>query len=151
MGSAWVGNDVAWWHAGGRFFPGYRYVAPPFTAAGLADTAAHVEHVQQALDRPLALENPAVVALRGELHVLAFLAALHERTRAPLVLDLGHLLSYQLAAGLPPDAGLDGFPLDRVIELHLAGGIVTKRDGRRFYFVTSDGVPYWYVPSARLE
>ena len=133
VGSAWVGNDVGWWHSRGQPFPGYLYVTPPFSDAGLADCAAHALHVQSHLSMPLALENPAVFARRGHWHVLDFMARLHARTGLPLLLDLGHLLSYQLAAGLPLDAGLADFPLERVIELHLAGGVVTRRGGRGVY------------------
>jgi uncharacterized protein (UPF0276 family) len=133
VGSAWVGNDVGWWHAGGQPFPGYLYFTPPFTEAGLRDCTAHALHVQAHLSVPLALENPAAFARRGELHVLDFMGRLHARTGLPLLLDLGHLLSYQLAAGLPLDAGLDGFPLEKVIEIHLAGGVITRRGSRGFY------------------
>ncbi|HET9450208.1 MAG TPA: DUF692 family protein, partial [Aggregicoccus sp.] len=106
---------------------------PPLSAAGLEDCAVHALHVQAGLSVPLALENPAVFARRGELHVLDFMARLQARTGLPLLLDLGHLFSFQLAAGLPLEAGLDGFPLDKVIELHLAGGVVTRRGGRGLY------------------
>jgi uncharacterized protein (UPF0276 family) len=132
--SPWVSNDVAWWHAGGHAFPGHRYVPPPLSRAGLADCVAHARHVQEALSVPLLLENPAVVARRGTLHVLEFFAELHARTGCALLLDLGHLLSHQLACGLAPDAGLDDFPLDAVLEIHVAGGVVTERGARRFYF-----------------
>jgi uncharacterized protein (UPF0276 family) len=133
VGSAWVGNDIGWWHAGGQPFPGYLYFTPPFTEAGVRDSVAHALHVQAHLSVPLALENPAAFAKRGELHVLDFMARVHSRTGLPLLLDLGHLLSYQLAAGLPPEAGLEGFPLDKVIEIHLAGGVITRRSGRGYY------------------
>ncbi|MGZ3456983.1 MAG: DUF692 domain-containing protein, partial [Archangium sp.] len=133
VGSAWVGNDIGWWHSGGQPFPGYLYFTPPFTEAGVRDCVAHALHVQSHLSVPLALENPAAFARRGELHVLDFMARVHARTGLPLLLDLGHLLSYQLAAGLPLEAGLDGFPLDKVIEIHIAGGVITRRCGRGYY------------------
>ncbi|WP_426746542.1 DUF692 family multinuclear iron-containing protein [Myxococcus faecalis] len=133
VGSPWVGNDVGWWHVQGQPFPGYLYITPPFNEAGLADCAAHALHVQSHLSMPLVLENPAVLARRGELHALDFLAKLHQRTGLPLLLDLGHLFSHQLSAGLPLEAGLDGFPLEQVVEIHLAGGVVTRRGSRRFY------------------
>jgi uncharacterized protein (UPF0276 family) len=133
VGSAWVGNDIGWWHSGGQPFPGYLYFTPPFTEAGVRDSVAHALHVQSHLSVPLALENPAAFAKRGELHVLDFMARVHARTGLPMLLDLGHLLSYQLAAGLPLDAGLDGFPLDKVIEVHIAGGVITRRSGRGYY------------------
>ncbi len=134
VGSPWVGNDVGWWHGGGNPFPGFLYLPPPFDQAGLADAVLHANHVQAALDRPLLLENPAVVASRGDMHVLDFMAELSQRTNLPLLLDLGHLASFQLAAGLPLDHALQHVPFDRVLEIHLAGGVVTEREGRRFYF-----------------
>ncbi|WNG37555.1 DUF692 family protein [Archangium violaceum] len=133
VGSAWVGNDIGWWHSGGQPFPGYLYFTPPFTEAGIRDCVAHALHVQSHLSVPLALENPAAFAKRGELHVLDFMARVHERTGLPMLIDLGHLFSYQLAAGLPLDAGLEGFPWDKVIELHIAGGVITRRSGRGYY------------------
>jgi len=137
VGSPWVGNDVGWWHHRDAPFPGYLYVAPPLTRAGVEQCAAHAAHVQAHLDVPLLLENPAVLFRNGDLHVLDFLAALHARTGAPLLLDLGHLLSFQLAHGLARDTALDGFPLDRVAEIHVAGGVITS--GR--FYVDDHGQP----------
>ncbi len=63
------------------------------------------------------------------MHVLEFMGRLSERTGCDLILDLGHLLAYQLAAGLDLDGDLEralaAYPLERVIEIHLAGGVVT--------------------------
>ncbi len=131
VGSPWVGNDIGWWHAEGEAIPGYLYVAPPLDARGLDEATVHTRHVQAHLSVPLALENPAVIAVRGKMHVLDFMAELSARTGAPLLLDLGHLLSHQLARGLPLEAGFDGFPFERVIELHLAGGVVTRHGPER--------------------
>jgi uncharacterized protein (UPF0276 family) len=134
VGSPWVGNDVGWWHQRGEPLPGYLYLPPPLTASGLSDAAAHAQHVQGHLSVPLALENPVVVWRHGGLHVLDFMAELHHRTGCPLVLDVGHLLSAQLASGLPLAAGLDGFPLEAVVEVHIAGGVVTRgASGRASY------------------
>lgn len=133
VGSAWVGNDVGWWHQEGRAFPGYLYLPPPMTEAGVRDAAVHALHVQSHLGVPLLLENPAVIALRGELHVLDFMARLHAQTGLGLLLDVGHLWSYQLSRGLPADAAFDGFPWEVLAEVHIAGGVATRRGGRRFY------------------
>ncbi len=134
VGSAWVGNDVGWWHSGGEPLPGYLYLPPPLSPAGLEDAAAHAGHVQAHLSVPLVLENPVTSWRRGGLHVLDFMGELHRRTGCPLLLDLGHLFSAQLASGLPLESGLDGFPLEAVVEVHLAGGVVTRSaSGRGFY------------------
>jgi len=133
VGSPWVGNDIAWWHTNNRPFPGYVYVAPAMTETSLARALSHVEHVQAALSMPLAIENPTLFARRGPLHVLDFMARLHARSGAPLILDIGHLLAQQLACGHAIEAGVDGFPLERVIEIHLAGGVVTRSGERASY------------------
>jgi uncharacterized protein len=134
VGSAWVGNDVGWWHRLGQPLPGYLYFPPPLTSEGLADAAAHACHVQAHLSVPLVLENPVTMWRRGTIHVLDFMAALHQRTGCPLLLDLGHLLSAQLASRVEPTAGLDGFPLEAVVEVHIAGGVVTySSSGRGSY------------------
>lgn len=140
VGSPWVGNDVGWWHHRDQPFPGYLYLAPPLTEAAVESCVAHARHVQAGVGVPLLLENPAVLARTGEMHVLDFLAALHRRTGAPLLLDLGHLLAYQLAHDLPADAALDRFPLEAVAEIHIAGGVITRRGARRFY-VDDHGQP----------
>jgi uncharacterized protein len=134
VGSAWVGNDVGWWHSGGEPLPGYLYLPPSLSRAGLDDAVAHASHVQAHLSMPLALENPVAAWRRGGLHVLDFMGELHRRTGCPLLLDVGHLFSAQLASGLPLESGLEGFPLEAVVEVHLAGGVVTRNAaGRGFY------------------
>jgi uncharacterized protein (UPF0276 family) len=134
VNSSWVGNDVGWWHQRGQPLPGYLYLPPPLTAEGLADAVAHAHHVQSHLSVPLVLENPVAVWRRGSMHVLDFMAELHQRTGCPLLLDVGHLLSAQLAAGLSLAQGLDDFPLAAVVEVHIAGGVVTRGEtGRGFY------------------
>lgn len=132
-GSPWVGNDVGWWHSSGRMFPGYLYLPPPLTRAAVADVSRHALHVQAAIGVPLLLENPAIYAPRGPLHVLDFMAELHARTGLGLLIDAGHLLSHQLSRGLAADSGFDGFPFEAVLEVHVAGGVITEREGRRFY------------------
>lgn len=134
VGSPWVGNDVGWWHEEGTPLPGYLYLSPPLDARGLEDCVAHAEHVQAHLSLPLLLENPVITVRRGDLHVLDFMAKLHARTGLGLILDLGHLLSHQLTHELPLTSGLDGFPFDAVAEVHLAGGVITRRGQRRVYF-----------------
>jgi uncharacterized protein len=133
VGSPWVGNDVGWWHHEETPFPGYLFVPPPMSEAGLADAVRHARHVQSALSVPLLLETPATQARTGPLHVLEFMARLHAETGLGLILDLGHLFSHQLALGLPADAGFEAFPFEAVVEIHIAGGVVTRRGDRRFY------------------
>jgi uncharacterized protein (UPF0276 family) len=141
VGSPWVGNDVAWWHVRGTALPGYLYLPPPFTVAGLQVASAHALHVAGALSVPLALENPVVVRREGPLHVLDFMGQLHARTGCPLVLDVGHLVAAQLASGLPLETGLDGFPFEAVIEVHVAGAVITRTPEGRGVYMDDHGQP----------
>jgi uncharacterized protein (UPF0276 family) len=141
VGSAWVGNDVAWWHVQGTALPGYLYLPPPFSAAGLEVAVAHALHVASGLSVPLALENPVVVRREGPLHVLDFMGQLHARTGCPLVLDVGHLVAAQLASGLPLETGLDGFPFEAVIEVHVAGSVITRTPQGRAVYMDDHGQP----------
>jgi uncharacterized protein (UPF0276 family) len=133
VGTPWVGNDVAWWHHRGQVFPGYLYLPPPFDEEALRECAGHAAAIARRLPVPLLVENPTVLAVRGPLHVLDFMAGIAERAGVDLLLDVGHLWAYQLAAGLPADAGFERFPFERVVEIHVAGGVVARRGGRTFY------------------
>ena len=141
VGSPWVGNDVAWWHVRGTALPGYLYLPPPFSRFGLETSVAHALHVASALSVPLALENPVVVRRDGPMHVLDFMSALHARTGCPLILDVGHLVAAQLASGLPLETGLDGLAADAVIEVHVAGSVITRTPLGRGVYLDDHGQP----------
>ncbi len=52
------------------------------------------------------------------------------------MLDCAHLAMFQRARGLDPLAGLDDFPLERVVEIHVAGG--TERAHEGFAYIEDD-------------
>ncbi len=56
-----------------------------------------------------------------------------------MLLDCAHLAIYQRLAGHAPTTGLDGFPRERVVELHVAGGSERRHDG--FVWVEDDHTP----------
>jgi uncharacterized protein (UPF0276 family) len=76
----------------------------------------------------------------GELHILDYFARVADGARTGLLLDCAHLAIFQRARGHAALAGLDGFPLDRVVELHVAGGTPrTTSDG--FAWIEDDHGP----------
>ncbi len=133
VSSPWVSNDVGWWHQGDAALPGYLYLAPPLNAEGVAGATMHVAALRDAMTVPVLLENPVVMTARGELHVLDFMERLSTATHCNLLLDVGHLYSHQLARGLSLTEGLGSFPFERVVEVHIAGGVVTSRGARKIY------------------
>ena len=78
-------------------------------------------------------ENPPSLYFLGDLHVLDYFAEVSELAGCGILLDVAHLAIFQRARGLDPCAGLDGFPIDRIVEMHVAGGgdAVTP-DGYRY-------------------
>src|SRR5262249_5761529 len=65
----------------------------------------------------------------GELHILDYFALLSEQAECGLLLDCAHLAIFQQNRRLAPLTGLDSFPLDRVVEMHIAGGAMVEVDG----------------------
>jgi uncharacterized protein (UPF0276 family) len=74
-------------------------------------------------------ENPPSVIYLGDLHILEYFATVAERADCGLLLDCAHLAIFQQTRNHPPLAGLDNFPLDRVVEMHVAGGSYAEVDG----------------------
>jgi uncharacterized protein (UPF0276 family) len=77
-------------------------------------------------------ENPPAHVYLGELHLLDYFARVADAADSGLLLDVAHLAIYQRATGREPLDGLDGFPLDRVVEIHVAGATEFEQSGRRF-------------------
>jgi uncharacterized protein len=90
------------------------------TAARLAD---RLETLRETLGRPLAVENVTYYAPLGrpELSEAEFLNALFERTRAPLLLDVNNVYVNAVNHGFDAWAMIASLPLERVIEIHVAG------------------------------
>ncbi|QYX55765.1 DUF692 domain-containing protein [Roseovarius sp. SCSIO 43702] len=95
----------------------------PYTAATLARVAAHVDEVQEALGRPMLLENPSSYLAFAEStwSETDFLAEIVRRTGCGLLLDVNNVFISATNLGLDPRAYIDAFPLDAVGEVHLGG------------------------------
>jgi len=95
----------------------------PLNEETLCYVAERVRQVQDALGRPLVLENPSTyVGLRGStLSEAQFLRALCEETGCLLLLDVNNVFVSCFNAGTDPVATLSSFPFEYVVQLHLAG------------------------------
>jgi uncharacterized protein (UPF0276 family) len=96
----------------------------PFSREALGVLAANIAEVQRRTEAPLILENITYnVRMPGaEMDEAAFLAALLERTGCGLLLDVTNLYTNAVNHGYDPRAFLDRLPMDRVVQLHFAGG-----------------------------
>jgi len=139
IGAAWLCGDAGLWHFGPRE-RGHQVLLPPVLCRESAvETAESIVRVQEETGFAVLPENPPSVVYLGPLHILDYFALVSEASGCGLLLDCAHLAIFQRLRGLAPTAGLDGFPLDRVVELHVAGGTVKSLDG--FEYVDDSHTP----------
>lgn len=136
VGSAWLAQDVACCFVGNT--PGYSiqlgYFVPPVqTRDALEEAVDRVMEVRRRVHAPLLLEPAPVTFVAGDMDIFSWLGELAQRTGCGLLLDAGHVVSHQLVAGRALTDGLESLPLDRVVEVHVAGGVIEEHDGRRYY------------------
>ncbi len=129
IGAAWLCGDAGLWHIGPRD-RGHQLLLPPIltedSARAVGETAAALSAATGLCVLP---ENPPGDVFLGPLHLLDYFARVAERSGGGLLLDCAHLAIFQRQRGHAPLTGLDGYPLDRVVELHVAGGVEIDVDG----------------------
>jgi len=132
LGAAWLCGDAGLWHLGPRD-RGHGVLAPPILCAeSAAEMAENVRRMRESVGLEVLPENPPAHLYLGDLHLLDYFARVADGADCGLLLDVAHLAIYQRAAGHSPLDGLDGFPLERVLEVHVAGGSEFLHGGRRF-------------------
>jgi len=95
----------------------------PYTAATLARVSEHIDQVQNAIGRPLLLENPSTYIAFSEstMPETEFLRALIRDSGCGLLLDVNNVFVSATNQGYSPASYLAEFPLTEVGEIHLAG------------------------------
>lgn len=139
LGAAWLCGDAGLWHLGPRD-RGHGLLAPPILCADSArEMADNVRHLREASGLEVLPENPPAHVYLGDLHLLDYFARVADGADSGLLLDVAHLAIYQRATGRAPLDGLDGYPLERVVEIHVAGASEFEHAGRSF--VDDDHAP----------
>jgi uncharacterized protein (UPF0276 family) len=143
---ALVSEHLAWSRRGPHYLPDLL----PFPRSGeaLATVCAHVEQVQEAVGRSIALENPShyLVVDGHEWGEIDFLAEVARRTGCELLLDIANVHVSARNTGLSAEAYVDAFPAGRVVEIHLAGHRPDARLGERLLVDSHDAPvadPVW--------
>lgn len=138
LGSAWLNHECATKHMAGYAFG--TYLPPLYTDLSARMTAENLAFLQEQLDRQARChENGATLVLLemppltyfacGSLSVPDFFRAVTDRVACGLVLDIGHLWTVYRYTGawcrhtLQAFTAefLDAFPMERVVEIHVAG------------------------------
>jgi uncharacterized protein (UPF0276 family) len=146
----WWSEHIAFTRAGGVDIG---HLAPlPFSRESFDVLAANIAQVRDIIEAPLILENITYsVAMPGaEMDEAEFLAELLDRTGCGLLLDVMNLHANAVNHGYDPVQFLDRLPLDRVVQLHFAGGVM--RDGLVVDSHSSAAPPaVWELLEAVLE
>lgn len=118
---ALVSEHLAWsaWH--GAYHPDL--LPFPRTNESLARIAANISIAQDALQRRIAVENPAhYIRMEGhDWDEIDFLTELSRRTGCGLLLDVNNVLVAAHNLGICAEQYIDRFPSDSIMEIHLAG------------------------------
>jgi uncharacterized protein (UPF0276 family) len=130
---AWLCGDAGLWHFGPRD-RGHMLLLPPVLVDDAAtELARGVARLREATGKEVLPENPPGAVFVGDLHILDFFGRVAERADTGLLLDVAHLAMYGHVTGRDVLGALDAFPLERVVEIHVAGGDVrTTPDGFSF-------------------
>jgi uncharacterized protein (UPF0276 family) len=129
----WLCGDAGLWHFGKRE-RGHMLLLPPILSAESARAQAEgVVRLREHLGYEVFPENPPGQVYLGDLHILEFYTQVIEHADTGMLLDCAHLAIYQKLMGHAPLTGFEGFPLDRVVELHVAGSGQRDHDGFQYW------------------
>ncbi|CAM3944125.1 UPF0276 protein Bphyt_5128 [Bordetella tumbae] len=116
-----VSEHLAWSSHGGTFFNDL--LPLPYNQDTLARVCSHIDQVQDAIERPLLLENPAtyVAFASSTMSEIDFIKMMVQRTGCGVLLDINNVFVSAANHGFSASAYLAEFPLEQVGEIHLAG------------------------------
>lgn len=123
--SPWFAQDCAYcfWQEGPGYSTQMGYFIPPIlNEQSLRRAIERVREVQAAVPVPVAIEPPPVTFAVGSMPLFRFFGTLAREADCAILLDMGHLVSWEMATGRPVRGALDELPRERVIEVHIAGG-----------------------------
>ena len=121
LGAKWAGQDIAIWMIDDVYQDAF-LVPPILDDRSVEEVSAKAVQLDALLPCPFLLENPPFAFSVESMHLLDFMGEVSMRSDTGIVLDIGHLITYQAASGRElDDIPWSRFPLERVVEVHLAG------------------------------
>ena len=134
--SPWFAQDCAYcfWQGSHSYASQLGYFIPPFlNAASLKLAITRVREVQAIVKVPVAIEPPPVTFIVGDMAPLEFFSQLANQTDCAMLLDMGHLVSYEMASFRSILDDVKHFETQRVIEIHIAGGKIQQAEQGPIY------------------
>jgi len=95
----------------------------PYTKEALEHVAARIRYVQNAIERPFAIENvSSYLSYRSsQMPEWEFLAELAERADCGILFDVNNVYVSAFNHGFDAETYVDAIPAERVVQIHLAG------------------------------
>lgn len=95
----------------------------PHTRRSVEQLADRIRRVQDRLQRPFGIENISYYVHMGEPEMpeQVFVREVIERADCPLLLDVNNVFVNSRNLGIDPYEWLEAIPLERVVQLHVAG------------------------------
>lgn len=118
---AWVSDHLAWTGVHGLTL--HDLLPIPYTCEALDHVVDRIRRVQDYLKRPLVVENAStyVSFVASEMSEPEFVAEMAARADCLLLLDINNVFVSSFNHGYDPVAVLDGMPVERVVQFHMAG------------------------------
>jgi uncharacterized protein (UPF0276 family) len=118
---AWVSDHLCWAGVGGHY--AHDLLPLPYTDEALAHVVARVHTVQERLGRAIALENVSsyVGYRQSTMPEWEFLSEVARRSGCGILLDVNNIYVSARNHGFDARAYIDGVPIDKVWQFHLAG------------------------------
>ncbi len=117
----WISDHLCW--TGVEGFNSHDLLPLPYTDEAMDLVCANIAHAQDVLERPLLIENPSsyLTFPGSRMTEWEFLAGMCQRTGCFLLLDVNNIYVSAANHGFDPLDYLDGVPMERVRQIHLAG------------------------------
>lgn len=134
--SAWFAQDCAYcfWQQDQGYSSQLGYFIPPIlNRASLELSIERVKEVQAIIPVTVAIEPPPVSFVIGNIPVFDFFGTIANETGCAILLDMGHLVSYELATKKSVLDSISALPVERVIEVHIAGGKIKQQEQQNVY------------------
>lgn len=114
-------EHLAWSSHGAGFFNDL--LPLPYTGETLARVCEHIDEVQSTLRRRMLLENPAtyIAFAESSYSEVDFISEVVRRTGCALLLDVNNVYVASINQQWEPRAYIDAYPLNHVLQIHLAG------------------------------
>lgn len=108
----------------------YDLLPLPWTEQAVRHVSSRIRQAQEIVGKPLAIENIPFYSKmpRGDFQEAEFISRILEEADCGLLLDLNNLLVNSINHNFDAGAFLDMLPLERVVQIHLAGH---RRFGQR--------------------